>query len=136
MDKTYDEINKLTEKIIGCAYKVSNTLGSGFLEKVYENAFAYELTQADLKVKQQYPLQVKYEGVVVGDYTADMLIEECVLIELKTVSQIDSSHLAQCMNYLKATDLHICLLFNFGNRRLEVKRIVHNLIEPIHKEKS
>jgi GxxExxY protein len=133
MEKTYDEINKITEIIIGCAYKVSNTLGSGFLEKVYENAFAYELTQAGLKVGQQYPLQVNYEGVVVGVYTADLLVEECILVELKTVSQLDSSHLAQCMNYLKATDLHICLLFNFGNRHLELKRIVHNLIEPSKK---
>jgi GxxExxY protein len=130
MNKTYEEINKITEKIIGCAYKISNTLGSGFLEKVYENAFAYELIKAGLKVRQQYPLQVKYEGVIVGDYTADLLVEGCVLVELKTVTQLDENHMAQCMNYLKGTGLHICLLFNFANRRLEVKRIVHNLIEP------
>jgi GxxExxY protein len=78
MKKTYYEINKTTEKIIGCAYQVSNTLGSGFLEKVYENALAYELNKAGLKVNQQCPIQVKYDGIPVGDYTADLLVEDCV----------------------------------------------------------
>ncbi|OGO66290.1 MAG: GxxExxY protein [Chloroflexi bacterium RBG_19FT_COMBO_50_10] len=130
--KSYLEINKITERIIGCAYRVSNTLGSGFLEKVYENAFAYELNKAGLKVSQQYPIQVKYDGVPVGDYIADLIVEDCVLVELKTVNQIDSIHLAHCMNYLKATSMNICLLFNFANRRLEFKQIVHNLPEPIN----
>lgn len=136
MKKSYEELNQITEKIIGCAFKVSNTLGSGFLEKVYENAFAYEMVNSGLKVSQQYPIQVKYEGVPVGDYTADLLVEDCVLVELKTVKQIDDNHLAQCMNYLKATGLNICLLFNFANRRLEFKRIVQNLVEPINKVKQ
>ena len=136
MKKSYVELNQITERIIGCAYKVSNTLGSGFLEKVYENAFAYEMTKAGLKVSQQCPIQVKYEGTPVGDYIADLLVEDCVLVELKTVKQIDDSHLAQCMNYLRATGLNICLLFNFANRHLEFKRIVHNLIEPTNKVKQ
>lgn len=136
MDKSYEEINKITEKIIGSAYKVSNTLGTGFLEKVYENAFAYEMTKGGLKVSQQYPIQVKYDGFVVGDYFADLLVEDCVMIEIKTVRQIDDSHMAQCMNYLKATGLNICLLFNFAKSHLEFKRIVLNLIEPTKKTKS
>jgi GxxExxY protein len=85
MTQTYDGINKITEKILGCAYKVRNTLGIGFLEKVYENALAYELHNAGLKASQQYPLQLKYDGVIVGDYPADLVGEECVLGELKTV---------------------------------------------------
>jgi GxxExxY protein len=136
MKKSYEELNQITEKIIGCAFKVSNTLGSGFLEKVYENAFAYEMVNSGLKVSQQYPIQVKYEGIPVGDYTADLLVEDCVLVELKTVKQIDDIHLAQCMNYLKATGFNICLLFNFANRRLEFKRIVQNLVEPTNKVKQ
>ncbi len=136
MKRTYEEINQITEKIIGCAYKVSNTLGSGFLEKVYENAFAYEISKTGLKVRQQSPIQVRYENVIVGDYIADILVEDSVIIEIKTVKQLDESHMAQCMNYLKATGLNICLLFNFSSRRLEFKRIVHNLLEPVKKERS
>lgn len=135
MKKTYEEINQITEKIIGCAYKVSNTLGNGFLEKVYENAFTHELNKSGLHLQQQTPIHVTYDGVIVGDYIADLLVEDCVLVEIKTVSKIDDSHMAQCMNYLKATGLNICLLFNFANRRLEIKRIVHNLIEPMEKAK-
>lgn len=112
---------------------MSNTLGSGFLEKVYENALAHDLYKDGLKVNQQCPVQVIYDGIPVGDYIADLLVEDRVLVELKTVKQIDDSHMAQCINYLKATGLNICLLFNFANRRLEFKRIVHNLIEPINK---
>ncbi len=133
MNKTYDEINRITEKIIGCAYRVSNTLGSGFLEKVYENALAYELNKSGLKVKQQSPIQVMYEDIIVGDYISDLFIEDTVLVEIKTVKQLDDGHMAQCMNYLKATGLNICMLFNFSNRRLEIKRIVHNLIKPTKK---
>lgn len=136
MKKSYVELNQITERIIGCAYKLSNTRSSGFLEKVYEHAFAYEMTKAGLKVSQQCPIQVKYEGTPVGDYIADLLVEDCVLVELKTVKQIADSHLAQCMNYLRATGLNICLLFNFANRRLEFKRIVRNLIEPTNKVKQ
>ena len=131
--KTYQEINQITEKIIGCSYRVSNTMGGGFLEKVYENALAHELFKAGLKVTQQCSIQVMYDGIPVGDFIADLLVDDCVLVELKTVKQLDESHMAQCMNYLKGTGLNICLLFNFANRRLEFKRIVHNLIEPTKK---
>ncbi len=114
----------ITEKIIGCAYTVANTLGSGFLEKVYENALAYELRKAGLHVVQQHAIQVRYHGVVVGDFAADLLVERCVLVELKAVSGLEQFHIAQCMNYLRATGLRVCLLINFGRPRVQVKRIV------------
>ena len=119
----------LTEKIISCAFKVSNTLGSGFLEKVYENALAHELRKADLHVEQQYPKQVFYDGVIVGDYIADLLVENQVIVEIKTVETLTDVHMAQCLNYLKATNLHICLLLNFHRPKVQIKRIVHNLTE-------
>lgn len=117
------ELNLLTEKTIGFAFSVSNSLGAGFLEKVYENALAYELRNANLKVEQQKSISVYYNGVVVGDYTADLLIENHLLIELKTVEKLGESHLAQSLNYLKATKLPLCLLINFGNPKVEIKRV-------------
>ena len=118
------ELDQMTEKIIGCAYAVSNTLGSGFLEKVYENALAHELRKTGLTVAQQHDILVRYDGVVVGEFTADLLVEERVLVELKAAKALDDIHAAQCLNYLKATGLHVCLLLNFGKPRVEVKRIV------------
>ena len=118
-----ESYNPITERIIGCAYTVGNALGVGFLEKVYENALAHELRKAGLKVQQQYPIQVYYDGIVVGDYVADLFIEDCILVELKAVKALDEIHQAQCLNYLKATGLRLCLLINFGNRRVEIKRL-------------
>jgi GxxExxY protein len=115
--------NPITEKVIGCAYSVSNVLGNGFLEKVYENALVHELKKNGLKVEQQYPVKVRYDGLIVGDYVADLLVEDCVLVELKVVQSLDTIHQAQCLNYLKATGLRLCLLVNFGSPRVQVKRI-------------
>ena len=117
------ELNQLTEKIIGCAYTVSNELGCGFVERVYENALAYELRQSGLGVVQQHPIKVHYHGVVVGDYTADMVVEETVLVELKAASSLSNVHTAQCMNYLRATGIPICLLMNFGRPKVQIQRI-------------
>jgi GxxExxY protein len=114
----------VTEKIIGCAYTVSNTLGAGFLEKVYENALAHELRKASLHVAQQHPVQIWYDETLVGEYFADLLVEDCVVVELKAVKALDDAHWAQCLNYLKATGLRLCLLLNFGKPRVEIKRIV------------
>ena len=114
----------LTERIIGCAITVANTLGSGFAEKVYENALAHDLRKAGLLVEQQYGVVVRYDGVIFGDYNADLLVERLVLVELKAVRTLDAVHSAQCLNYLKATGLQLCLLINFGNPRLEIKRLV------------
>ena len=118
-------LNKITEKIIGCAYTVASSLGSGFLEKVYENALAHEIRKVGLDVVQQFNIQVHYDSVVVGDFVADLLIEQCILVELKAMKSLDSIHQAQCMNYLKATGYTVCLLINFGSPKLEVKRIVN-----------
>lgn len=118
------EMDKLTEKIIGCAYTVSNTLGSGFVEKVYENALAYQILKTGLRVQQQYPIKVKYDGIIVGEFLADLLVEEQVLIELKTTSLLGDPHVAQALNYLRATELPICLLINFGRPRIEVRHLV------------
>ena len=120
----FTDINQITEKIIGCAYKVGNSLGAGFLEKVYENALSHELMKAGLRVNQQMPIQVLYDNVVVGEYFADLLVEDCVVVELKAIRAFDDSHVAQCINYLKATGYKICLLINFGKTKVEVKRII------------
>jgi GxxExxY protein len=124
------DLNEITEKILGCAYAVGNSLGCGFLEKVYENAVAVELRRAGLKVEQQCAVQVKYREQVVGDYLADLLVEGCVIVELKAVKALDEVHTAQCLNYLKATGLQICLLMNFAKTKVEVKRVVLNFKTP------
>jgi len=118
-DRRFDGI---TEKIIGCAYKVGTKLGCGFLEKCYENALVYELRKLGLKVEQQVRLKVWYDEVVVGEYVADLLVEDVVLVELKATQGIDPVHAAICINYLAATKLPLCLLINFG-KRVDVKRI-------------
>ncbi len=118
-------LNTITERVLGCAYAVANTLGCGFLEKVYENALVYEVGKAGLGVEQQKSIQVRYRGVVVGDYVADLVVEGSVLVELKVVKQFDEVHIAQCLNYLKATGLVICLLINFGAPKLQVRRVVN-----------
>ena len=97
------------------------------MEKIYENALARELCEAGLVVKQQYDIAVYYRGVAVGAYTADLLVENCVLVELKAVKAFDTVHEVQCMNYLKAAGLPLCLLLNFGRPRVEIKRLVNGL---------
>jgi len=113
--------NEITEKIIGAAYKVYNTLGAGFLEKVYENALAIELQKQDLRVVQQHPVKVYYEDVIIGEYYADLLIEDKVIIELKAINKLSRIHETQLINYLKATEKNIGLLINFGDE-IEIKR--------------
>ena len=105
---------------------MSNGLGCGFLEKVYENALAHEIRKAGFPVKQQHSIHVWYDGVVVGEYVADLLVADSVLVELKAVNAIDPIHTAQCLNYLKGTGLEVCLLINFGKPRVEIKRIIQN----------
>jgi GxxExxY protein len=124
-----DEIrtNELSERIIGCAFRVLNTLGAGFLEKVYENALAHEMREAGLSLEQQKGIAVYYNGMVVGEYVADLVVEDTVVVELKASKALDSAHTAQCINYLKATGLHLCLLLNFSRPRLEIHRIAHEL---------
>jgi GxxExxY protein len=126
MDANSRRLDEISNRVIGAALTVSNTLGVGFLEKVYENALAHELRKAGLAVEQQKVIQVEYDGVIVGDYVADILVEGDLLVELKAVKALDEIHMAQCMNYLKATGRRLCMLLNFGNTKLQIKRVVRN----------
>ncbi len=119
-----EDINEITQKIIGCAYTVSNTLGIGFVEKVYENALAHTIHKSGLRVVQQYPIKVVYNQIIVGEFFADLLIEDRVLVELKAVSMLVTEHTAQALNYLRASGLEICLLINFGKPKVEIKRLL------------
>lgn len=121
-----DDINLITKEIIGKSFKVSNTLGNGFLEKVYQNALFYELTKSGFNVKQQYPLEVFYEDKVVGEYFADLLVENKIILELKAAKSLEDIHLAQILNYLKACNMEFGLLINFGTPRVEIKKVVNN----------
>ncbi len=107
--------SELTDKVIGCAYKVYNELGAGFLEKIYENALVIELKDAGLSVKQQYPIKVYYHENIIGDYVADIVVEDKIIIELKAVSNLVKAHEVQLVNYLKATKFEVGLLINFGD---------------------
>lgn len=112
---------QLTEQVIGCAYEVHNVLGNGFLEKVYENALLSELASRGLKADSQRPLSVLYKGQIVGEYCADIVVEDSLVIELKAVDRLTDVHELQLKNYLKATALELGLLINFG-KSVEIKR--------------
>jgi GxxExxY protein len=107
---------EITEKIIQAFYKVNNTLGYGFLEKVYENAMAIELRKMGLKVLQQQKIKVYYEGQVVGVYESDLLVEDLVIVETKAKESLREEHEAQLINYLKAAQIEVGLLLNFGKK--------------------
>ena len=113
----------LTDKIICAFYNVYNALGYGFLEKVYENALVIELQKLDLSVTQQESIKVFYDGILVGDYYADMVVNGLVILELKSAESLRNEHFAQLTNYLKATNMEVGMLLNFG-RKPEFKRIV------------
>ena len=124
------DINLISEKVIGSAYKVfGDTLGVGFLEKVYENALSVELKKTGLKVSQQKPIKVYYSNSLVGEYFIDLLVEDQVIVELKCIdtSEFHNKHQAQLINYLKASNLELGLLLNFGNSKLQIKRMRNNL---------
>jgi GxxExxY protein len=123
------DINDITYGINGAVFEVNRVLGSGFLEKVYENALLLELRKRGLKAESQVPIKVLYKGNTVGDYSADILVEEKVIVELKTVEALDNVHEAQLLNYLKATGIQVGLLVNFKHPKAEIKRMVLNLSE-------
>jgi len=114
----------LTDKILGAAFKVLNTLGAGFLEKVYENALSIELKKAGLSVECQRPFPVRYEGEIVGEYQADVVVAGKVIVESKAASNLDAVHEAQLLNYLKASGLRVGLLINFGRAKMQYRRLV------------
>ena len=117
---------EITQKIIKAFYKVYNTLGYGFLEKVYENALIHELIKMGLGVIQQHPIKVYYDTVLVGEYFADIIVESAVIIELKAVESLHKNHSNQLMNYLKATEMEVGLLLNFGENPEFVRKIFTN----------
>ena len=116
---------ELTGKIIDCAHKVHKTLGFGFLESVYQNALLHELSKAGLKAHKEQKVQVIYDDQVVGDFAADIVVEDRVILELKSIQDLHPAHEAQLNNYLKATGMEIGLLINFG-QELEVKRKINS----------
>ncbi len=120
------ELNQITEKIIGCAFKVGNTLGCGFLEQIYQNSLVHELRKTGMLVEPQFTVYVYYDDIIVGKFIPDVLVERSVLVELKAIKSLGERETAQCLNAIKATKLSICLLINFGNPKVEIKRIVHN----------
>lgn len=125
---------ELTERILEAAFEVSRELGSGFLESVYERSMMIALRQKDIVARQQVPLSVKFRGAIVGDFYADLLVEDKVIVELKAVGRILQEHKAQVINYLNATGIEVGLLINFGNPRLEYFRLhkSNHLIDPVH----
>jgi GxxExxY protein len=115
---------EITREIIAAAYEVHKVLGGGFLERVYENALVLELTKRGLRGQAQMPIGVQYKGEPVGEYFADLLVNEVVICEIKAGEGLTNAHQAQLLNYLKATGIKVGLLLNFGNNRVQVKRMV------------
>lgn len=114
----------LTRTVIGAAFELHRTLGRGFLENVYQSALLYELRNLDVNAEAQAPISIEYKGQPVGKYFADILVEGVVICEIKAVEAIVDPHLAQLLNYLRATHLQVGLLLNFGTGSLEIKRMV------------
>lgn len=121
------EREDLTHAIIGCAYTVFNTLGYGFLESVYEKSLLIELQKAGIQAKAQQEVLVQYEGHFVGEFKADILVEDAVVIELKSIKQIVKAHEVQLVNYLCATGKDVGLIINFGEKGIETKRKVRDI---------
>ncbi len=118
------DLNEITFRINGAVFEVNQVLGSGFLEKVYENAMMIELKERGLRAERQVPIKVGYKGHEVGDYIADIVVEGQVILELKAVGSIEKVHEAQLLNYLKATGFKIGLLVNFTYPKAEIKRFI------------
>lgn len=118
--------SEITSEIIKAFYKVYNTLGYGFLEKVYENAIAYELKANSIYVQNQLPIKVFYSGREVGEYFADIVVENKVIVEIKTAISIDKAHEAQLLNYLKATEMEVGLILNFGQKAEYRRKVFAN----------
>ncbi len=128
MGLLYEE---LTAVILQACFEVSSELGSGFLESVYQNAALIALRQKGLKVRPQVPLSVRFRGETVGNFFADIFVEDKVIVEIKAVSGLTPEHMAQVINYLKATGIEVALLVNFGRPKLEYKRLERNKNQPV-----
>jgi GxxExxY protein len=119
-----ESLNALLEAVVGAAYEVSNHLGAGFLEKLYERALAKELSLRGIPSTPQVPYGVTYKGQPIGDYVADLVVDGRLLVELKCAERLVNEHLAQCINYLTASGLHLALLINFQHPKVEWRRVV------------
>jgi len=119
------DLDEVVEGVIGAAFEVSNMLGCGFLEKVYERALTRELAARGLAAESQVGYPVNYKGHCVGEYAADLLVEKRLLVELKCVDRLSNEHVAQCINYLKASRLGLAPLINFQRAKVEWKRVIH-----------
>jgi len=120
----YEEI---TKQIIGAVYQVYNQMGFGFLESVYQNCLMIELDKSGIDARVQYPIKAFYDVKIVGDFIADIVVEDCVILELKSVRRLHKMHEVQLVNYLTVTGLDVGLLINFGQSRAEIKRKVREL---------
>ena len=120
-------LEALVEKVVGAAYEVGNVLGAGFLEKLYERALIEELRLRNVAVTAQATFPVAYKGKHIGTYAADLIVDGRLLVEIKCADQLGNEHLAQCINYLKASGLTLALLINFRRSRVEWRRVVYNL---------
>ncbi len=121
------EFKEIREKIIGCAYRVYNKMGFGFLESVYEKCLILELEKQGLNIEAQKPITVFYENTPVGNFVVDLLVNDSILIELKSVKSVSQAHEVQLVNYLAATGKQVGLLINFGEEKVEIKRKVKDL---------
>jgi len=120
-------LDSLVEAVVGAAYEVSNVLGAGFLEKLYERALIEELRLRGIPTTAQTTFPVAYKGKHIGTYAADLVVDGRLLVEIKCAEQLTNEHLAQCINYLKVTGLHLALLLNFRRSRVEWRRVVLGL---------
>ena len=120
----------LTEQVLGAVFEVSNTLGAGFLEKVYQRALLHEIRLRGIRAVAEASFSVTFKGYGVGEYFADILVEDVLVIELKCAERLSNEHLAQCLNYLRASRRTLCLLVNFQKPKVEWKRIVHGFQIP------
>ncbi len=121
------EHRELTEKIIGCAYRVYNRMGFGFLESVYEKCMLIELSKASLNAESQKPITVYYENEIVGEFVADIIVNDTIILELKSLRRIIKAHEVQLVNYLVATGKPVGLILNFGESKVEIKRKIKDL---------
>ena len=121
-----ESLNALFEEVVGAAYEVSNALGAGFLEKVYERALAKELSLRGIPVRPQVPYKISYKGHAIAEYVADLVVDDRLLVELKCVNALAKEHLAQCLNYLKASNLPLALLINFQHSKVVWQRVVYD----------
>src|SRR5208283_2765657 len=124
MNTVEKRLDGLTERVVGAVFEVANTLGVGFLEKVYERALVRELGICGMRAVAQAPMTVCYKGGPVGEYFADVLVEDVLVVELKCVERLGNEHTAQCLNYMRAAGLEVCLLVNFQRAKVEWKRVL------------